>query len=256
MDSTPTIPTWIREDLENAREMLDSLLPAKPDVPGLDCHGECIQLMSLGGDYYDFITRQDGNFVFAIGDVSGKGVSAAFMMSNLRYSLHSEMLRAKTDLIGVMNNLNKLVFESSPSNRFITFFYALYEPKSMRLRYVNAGHNPPYLFRRLFDDPQVLDGNGLPLGMISEAVAPYPKFNQNTVSLEPGDFIIAFTDGITEAINNREDEWGEQNLIAEIKKVRESSADQIVATVFEKVRKFCGRTPQRDDMTLVVIKAK
>src|SRR5262249_788340 len=119
-----------------------------PQIPGLDYAGFCRPASRVGGDYYDFVSLPDGKLGIAIGDISGKGIPAALLMASLRAFLRAQTIQGPTDLGNLMANLNTLVYESSPSNRYATFFYAQYDPATRNLTYVNAGHNPPIVVRQ------------------------------------------------------------------------------------------------------------
>jgi phosphoserine phosphatase RsbU/P len=250
---------WIKDDLEKSKEMLERFSPEPLDSStGLDCHAVCKQLVYIGGDYYDFF-KPDNKPVFVIGDVSGKGISAALMMSNLRVSLRNVMNKSTSNLVGVMSQLNRLVYESSPSARFITFFLAKYDVSNSRLSYVNAGHNPPLLFRFSSDykKPKELSIpslskkiENLPIGMLDDV-----SYTQGSETLGKGDIIVAYTDGITEIQNSLEEEWGVDNLVKVIEENGNLSSKELVEKVFENIKIFADNTDSVDDMTLVILKA-
>ncbi|MBI4475417.1 MAG: serine/threonine-protein phosphatase [Acidobacteria bacterium] len=163
-------------------------------VPGLDYAGACRAALGVGGDYYDFLVLEDGKLGLAIGDVSGKGIPAALLMASLRASLRGQTIQGTSDLAALMSNVNKLVYESSSSNRYATFFYAQYDALSRKLTYVNAGHNPPLLFRSR--EVTRLEMGGPVVGLL-----PSFAYSAETIALQPGDILVAFTDGISEAMN-------------------------------------------------------
>jgi len=140
----------MNREIEIAREVHERLFPQElPEVTGLDFAGTCRPAFGVGGDYYDFLLLPDGRLGIAIGDVSGKGIPAALLMASLRASLRGQTIQGADDLALLMSNVNKLVYESSSSNRYATFFYAQYEPSTRNLTYVNGGHNPPLVFRNV-----------------------------------------------------------------------------------------------------------
>jgi sigma-B regulation protein RsbU (phosphoserine phosphatase) len=145
--------------MEIAREVQERLLPqASPLIPGLDCAGRCRPALGVGGDYYDWLDLAGGGLGIAIGDVSGKGVPAALLMASLQASLRSQVTLGGRDLAALMSNINRLIYQATPANRYATFFYAQYQPSSGRIDYVNGGHNPPMVFRR--DEVIRLDQGG------------------------------------------------------------------------------------------------
>src|SRR5579863_6256169 len=159
----------LNREVEIAREVQQRLFPQKlPPVPGLDYAGACRPALVVGGDYYDFLALPDGHFGIALGDVSGKAIAAALMMATLQAPLRSEATRDSGNLGQMISGVNHLVFEASTANRYATFFYAQYEPGPRTLNYVNAGHNPPMLFRRNADGLHVmrLDVGGTVIGLL------------------------------------------------------------------------------------------
>jgi sigma-B regulation protein RsbU (phosphoserine phosphatase) len=174
------------------------------------------------------------------------------MMASLQASLRSEATRAPENLAAAVGNINRLVFEASSSNRYATFFYGQYSPVEGRFDYVNAGHNPPMLFRRGESDSTVirLEPGGTVVGLLEDA-----QYVQGSVRLSPGDVVVLFTDGISEAMNLDDEEWGEERLLEAIQTSRVASADELLKHLFEAATRFAGAAPQHDDMTLVVLRA-
>src|SRR6185312_4673594 len=158
----------LNREIEIAREVQERLFPHDlPLLPGLDYCGACRPASGVGGDYYDFIPLADGKIGIAVGDVSGKGIAAALLMASLQASLRGQALQSGDDLTRVMSNVNRLVYDATPPNRYATFFYAQYEPDAHRLIYVNAGHNPPVILRRLDGEIHVirLESGGPVIGL-------------------------------------------------------------------------------------------
>src|SRR5262249_33346612 len=181
-----------------------------------------------------------------IGDVSGKGIPAALLMASLRASLRGQTIQGISDLATLMSNVNKLTYESSPSNRYATFFYAQYDAVTRNLTYVNAGHNPPLVFRKPYDVLR-LETGGPVVGLL-----PMSSYKQATIVLEPGDMLVAFTDGISEAMDLVNEEWGEEGLIAAAWKLYGTGAQQTVHQLVVAADKFVSGARQHDDMTLIV----
>jgi len=240
-----------KAELEIAREVQQRLFPqACPPVTGLEYGGSCRPALAIGGDYYDFIQLSPAELGIAIGDVSGKGIPAALLMATLRAFLRGQTIRGPADLGQMMVNLNALVYESSPANRYATFFYGQYDASSRVLRYVNAGHNAPMVFRRgAGNTPDILrlDTGGPVIGLL-----PACGYEQGSVTLAVGDLLAAFTDGISEAMNADDQEWGEERLIASVLPARTLAPSALISHIMTAADSFVGRAPQHDDMTLVV----
>ncbi len=244
----------ISREIEIAREVQERLFPQTyPKVPGIDLAGFCRPAQVVGGDYYDFFllpsnSANQANLALALGDISGKGISAALLMASLRASLRSIAGLQQGDLASHISHVNNLVYESSTANRYATFFYAEFDPATRRLTYVNAGHNPPYVLRGAQAIP--LEATGTVVGLLPDAI-----YAQASIQLERSDVLLAFTDGISEAMNHEHEEWGEDRMIASVdQRLTQPNcpAQQLLTSIFEAVDKFTAGAPQHDDMTLLV----
>ncbi|MBV9267377.1 MAG: SpoIIE family protein phosphatase [Acidobacteriaceae bacterium] len=238
-------------ELEIAREVQQRLFPQKlPHVQGLDFAGYCRPALGVGGDYYDFIRLDSGCLGVAIGDVSGKGIAAALMMASLQASLRGQTIAPCETLAEMIQHVNRLVFESSSDNRYATFFYAEYDPKTRSIRYVNAGHNAPILSRNHSQKYVLrLEDGGTVLGLFPDA-----PYREAKVDTRPGDMVVAFTDGISEAMNAREEEFGEERLIDTVRRCNSRTAAELITCILDQVDAFTAGAPQHDDMTLVVMR--
>ncbi len=243
-------------ELEIAREVQERLFPQKlPAIAGLDYFGRCRTALGVGGDYYDYLALPDGKLGIALGDVSGKGIAAALLMASLEASLRAEAMRAGNDLGGMIERVNNLVYDASAEDRYATLFYAQYDPGSRHLTYVNAGHCAPMLFRNLAarivaDGVDRLDQAGGPVvGLMSNC-----RYEQAEIELAPGDVIVIFTDGISEAMNSSLEEWGEKRLIKVARDAKDSRAEGIITSIIEAADAFAAGAAQHDDMTLVVMR--
>jgi sigma-B regulation protein RsbU (phosphoserine phosphatase) len=240
----------LNRELEIAREVQERLFPQHlPPIPGLDYCGACRPALGVGGDYYDFLALPNGKLGIAIGDVSGKGIAAALLMASLQASLRSQAIQGQHDLAALMSTVNKLVYDSSAANRYATFFYAEYDPATLCVIYVNAGHNAPIVFRRHDKGSKVirLDMGGPVVGLL-----PAAGYQQASLALERGDLLLAFTDGISEAMNVAEEEWGEKSLIDAAQNCDSFSSSEILSRLMAAADSFTAGAPQHDDMTLVV----
>ena len=239
----------LNRELEIAREVQEHLFPQRlPLVPGLDYCGRCRPAREVGGDYYDFLELPTGRLGIAIGDVSGKGIGAALMMASLEASLRGQASMGH-DLAELMKRVNSLVYEASSANRYATFFYAEYDPRSRQLSYVNAGHNPPVILRNSDAACRVfrLETGGPVIGLLQQC------YQQGSFPLEPGDLVLLFTDGVPESMNARDEEWGEDRLIEFAQTCHGLPAFEAMTRILAAATTFTAGAPQHDDMTLVVL---
>src|SRR6185295_2786029 len=239
----------MEEELKVASEIQMRLQPfAPPRLEGWDMTGVSFPCREIGGDYYDFIQRKrDNRLVVAVGDVSGKGTGAALLMSSLHAAVRAQS-QARSTISEVMGEINQYIFENSPPNKFLTLFYAELDPETGTLAYSNGGHNPPMMVRQN-GNVERLDTGGLPIGMM-QGVA----YEQAIVNFEPGDVLVIYSDGITESVNEREEEFEEERLIEVVKNNAGRSASGIRDRIDEALSRFVGTTAPVDDMTLMIIK--
>jgi sigma-B regulation protein RsbU (phosphoserine phosphatase) len=202
---------------------------------------------TVGGDYYGFFPYPDGRAALALGDVSGKGMPAALMVMGLQARLQV-LAEDPHDLSSLVTRLNKITCANCPSNRFITFFIALANPATGDFAFANAGHNPPIIVRAS-GEIEMLEGGGPVLGIL-----PVAKYAEQNARLGKGDLLVIYSDGITEATDLAEDEYGEERLTEVVRQRRAENAEAIVNAVTESVNRFAGGAPQADDITLIVAK--
>ena len=242
----------IAREMEIAREVQERLFPQRlPVIQGIDLAGSCRTVFGVGGDYYDAFDL-GGRLGLAIGDVSGKGISAALLMASLRACLRTMTRTRSGELRQLMTNLNSLIYEASAVNRYATFFFGIFNPAANRFDYVNAGHNPPVLLRKSANDSYEclrLDCGGPVIGLLPEA-----SYEQGSLLLRPGDLLLAYTDGISEAMNSADEEWGEDAMILATQQTSDGTAEDIVKAIFAAADVFVGNAPQHDDMTVLVMK--
>jgi sigma-B regulation protein RsbU (phosphoserine phosphatase) len=240
----------LSRELEIAREVQEHLFPQRfPSVAGLDYCGRCRPAQQVGGDYYDFLELPEGRLGIAIGDVSGKGIGAALMMANLEASLRGQVLGGH-DLAELMKRVNGLVYEASSANSYASLFYAEYNPRNRQLSYVNAGHNSPVIVRNFASACHVfrLKTGGPVIGLVEQ------DYEQESFSLEAGDLVVLFTDGVSEAMNTHNHEWGEDRLIEVAKTCHGLPAFEVITRILSAVEAFAAGASQHDDMTLVVLR--
>lgn len=244
----------VRKDLEAAKDIQTASLPqANVSIPGLSCETFYKPAQSIGGDYYDFLPLQDDCWGIAIGDVCGKGIGAALLMASLQASLRAQALHAHSDLSTLIADVDRLVLAGSPNHLYASLFYAEYDAATRVLRYVNAGHNAPMVVRwknarcRVFR----LEAGGRPLGLLEGS-----QFVSKAFQLETGDLLVAYTDGITESENPERELWGRQRLESLLRACHGVTPAQIIRRILDEVLAFANGVPQRDDITLVVVRVQ
>jgi sigma-B regulation protein RsbU (phosphoserine phosphatase) len=238
----------LNREIEIAREVQEHLFPQScPPVRGVDYFGLCRPALAVGGDYYDYILRAEGGLGIAVGDVSGKGISAALMMASLQSLMRGQIAAGLDDLSALLTNTNRLICDASTANRYITFFYGEYDPATRKLVYVNAGHNPPIILRG--DEVFRLEACGPVLGVLRDI-----RYESAEFQFERGDTFIAFTDGISEAMTRHDEEWGEEGLINSARAHRHHCATQLAALLMSDADAFTAGAEQHDDMTIIALK--
>jgi sigma-B regulation protein RsbU (phosphoserine phosphatase) len=233
-------------ELEIAQEVQRGLLPQQPPVlRTLDCAGACRQARAVGGDYYDFLDLGDGRLGLVLADISGKGFAAALLMANLQAYVRSRFSLAREDIPGLLRSLNAYLFESSPSSRYATLFFGRYEDDSGRLIYVNCGHNPPLVMR--------CDGTTAWLQPTAPVVGLFDEWSCTIGELEirTGDTLVLYTDGVTDAMDDEGNFFGEERLVELVRLHRGTAPSQLLDTLIDTVTRFSGKV-QEDDLTLVI----
>jgi hypothetical protein len=232
-----------------AREVQRKLLPQHmPRLETLDYAGSCEPAWTVGGDYYDFLDKGNGRVGFVLADVSGKGVSAALLMANLQASIRSQYVGALEDLGGLFRSVNKLFYESVMSGFFATLFFAEYFDATRRLRYVNCGHCPAFLFRAN-SHCEKLHATATVLGMFESWDC---TVGEATISC--GDILVVYSDGVTEAQSGSGELFGEARLLAAVQANASLPAAHLVKAIAAAAHSFGGRE-QDDDLTLLVARA-
>jgi sigma-B regulation protein RsbU (phosphoserine phosphatase) len=237
-------------EIEIARDVQQKLFPQRvPQVPGFDCAGFCRPAQGVGGDYYDFLSFPGQRLGIALGDVAGKGIPAALLMASLQASLRGQRLAGPANLAQLMTNLNYLIYEASPDNRYATFFYGELDTATRRLDFVNAGHNAPMIFRANGGTLERLPASGTVVGLVDAG-----KFEQKSVQLDPGDLLLIYSDGVSEAMNTAEEEWGEQRMADAARAAHGTDAQGLIDALMVAADAFASGAVQHDDMTLVVVR--
>jgi len=240
----------LEEELNIAKSIQKGLLPDPiPECDKLDIVAENISSYQVGGDYFDILETPDKHLLIAIGDVTGKGIPAALLMANLQAMLHV-LLPVDITLSEASGQVNDIIYRNTPNDKFITFFWGIFNPGNSEFRFVNAGHNPPILLRAGKEEAEELEEGGLILGAMS-TMTPY---EEQRITLESDDLMVFYTDGVTEALNQKEtEEFGEDRLLDCIKRHRSESAKEIKQAIIEEVLAFSAGI-QHDDITLIVVK--
>jgi sigma-B regulation protein RsbU (phosphoserine phosphatase) len=234
-------------ELELAREVQEHLLPRNlPTLPRISVSGRCQSAERVGGDYFDVFVTEGGKLCCAVGDVSGKGSPSALLMATLRACLRSLMLQRDVSLVEVMRRLNGLIYESSSASKYATFFLALLQPETNEMTYVNGGHNPPLLMEA--GKVRRLTVGGPVLGLF-----PVAEYESETLVLEPGATLAAYTDGFSEAEDASGEEWGERGLLFSLNHDAAQTPATQMDNAFRAVEKFAQGAPQHDDMTLLLV---
>ncbi|MBP7866990.1 MAG: SpoIIE family protein phosphatase [Acidobacteria bacterium] len=237
----------LQRELEIARDVQERLFPqVLPPMARLAYTGACRPAGGVGGDYFDFVFLGEGRLGLALGDVSGKGISAALLMAGLQ-----GMLRVSAPLRGdaverLLGELNAALAESTSGERFATFFYAVWDDGGRSLRYVNAGHNPPFRLRAGGGEPEFLEAGGTLLGAFPDAA-----FERGELRLGAGDLLVLYSDGVTEALDPAGEEYGVDRLVEAFRRRDGLPVEQAVREVLDEVSAFAAGAPPRDDMTLV-----
>jgi sigma-B regulation protein RsbU (phosphoserine phosphatase) len=237
------------QDLIQAAEIQRGILPrGAPRIPGVDLAGHNAPCRTVGGDYYDFIPYADGRVALVLGDVAGKGMSAALLMSNLQARVQI-LAEDPRDLSGLMGRLDQSVAINCPDNRFITMFMGLLDPKTEQLLYCNAGHNPPLLIRPS-GAIERLKALGTALGIM-----PGISYKEESRKFGAGDLLAIYSDGVTESENPAGEEFGESRLAELLVANRTEKAEDVVELVLQALDDWTASTPAVDDVTLVIVRA-
>lgn len=238
----------MEHELQLASEIQQRFLPtAPPIISGYELQGISFPCYEIGGDYYDFIAREDGRMVIALGDVSGKGTAAALLMSSLHAAVHAQA-SSNNSLVETISEVNRYLAENTPTNRFVTLFYAELDSQTGALAFLNAGHNPPIIAHSAGTVEHLASG-GLPLGIMPDAF-----YREGHTQLQPGDVLVAYSDGVTEAVNPTGEEFGAQRLYEVIARNLDASAAGIRDRIEAALSKWAQGTPAADDITMVIVK--
>jgi len=246
---TDTMVVDVSQDWATACEVQQRFMDhALPTADGIRHAARCQQLRALGGDCYDFLPLPHNRLAFAIGDASGKSLPAALMIANVQSSLRTAAFFVGNEPAAVHGAVNHQLHTASLAGRFATLFYGVFDATTRMLHYANAGHNPPMVIRR---DGSIdwLDTAGLPLGLFTDST-----YDEGAIHLNPGDTVVAYTDGVVEAVNAAGEEWRVEGLRKAAVESKAHDADELVDAIFASLDGFTtGR--QTDDASVVVLLA-
>ncbi|NIR06611.1 MAG: SpoIIE family protein phosphatase [Candidatus Aminicenantes bacterium] len=241
------------KELEIAWNVQKSLLPGKvPDIPGFDIAGMCKPAKEVGGDYYDFIPLGKNKLAMIIGDVSGKGISASFYMTLTKGFVQSYM-SGNTSPKAVLIKINELIYKTMDRRSFVTMFIAVLDWELKKIVCARAGHNPVLHYSAKSGESIMVKPEGIALGL-RKTRAFSQTLQEYELQLENNDWLILYTDGFIEAVDNDSNEFGEKGLIQAVKENPQISSQSMMETIFDKVRYFSGLNVQHDDMTIITLK--
>jgi sigma-B regulation protein RsbU (phosphoserine phosphatase) len=245
----------LEAELAIARQVQERLFPRRvPELPTLELHGVCIPGRYISGDYYDFIELDDPSTAIALGDVSGKGVSAALLMASIQASMHAQLGMGRghgseLSTSTLMALIGQQLYESTPSEKYATFFCSVYDDATGILRYTNAGHLQPILVRA--GTTSALEGGGMVIGLL-----PNVQYDQYQIQLQPGDLVAIFSDGIPEAENASAHEYGETRLAGLLRQNANRPLDELSNIITKSVDAWAHDPAARDDTTLVLMRCR
>ena len=237
----------LEQELELARDIQSGFWPQEPPrYDGIGLAGMSVPATQVGGDYYDFIPLGEGRCALVIGDISGKGVAAALLMAELRAVLRAQVeeRHPAAEVVSVVNNM---LVRNSPDEKFVTLFYGELDTATCELTYANAGHSSPLLYDRLTGEMARLETRGFAAGLVEDA--PYEAAREK---LRPGQVMVLYTDGATDAQNRAEELFGEARFQDLVPQHAEEDAPTLLESLYRAVVDFTEGAPQYDDITLVV----
>lgn len=239
----------LEQQLDMARKVQEQFLPKEiPIYEGIELSGMSLPAAHVGGDYYDFIPIDDKKCAVVIADISGKGIPAGLLMSTLRAALRTQV-EGKHSIKQTLNLVNNIIFKDTTSDKFVTLFFGIIDAENKEFTYTNAGHNPPYIFDQTDNTLETLTDGGPVLGVFKDFDYPSKK-----ITLHPGQFIVMFTDGITEAMNKKKEYFDERRLENIILECGNISANALMQKIYSEVKKHSQGVAQYDDITMLIVK--
>jgi serine phosphatase RsbU (regulator of sigma subunit) len=236
----------LEEEVDAAAQVQQRLFPSSlPSIPGFDYAGTCLPALGVSGDYYDFFQLPSGHLAMLLADASGKGMPAALLAASLHAAVRAFAPAAEKNCGEVLAKVNRLIYETTSAERFITIFYGVYDPADLTFTWANAGHCPPLWLQKA--------GSFLRLDTLTPPAGVLPDIPQaqETIQLAPGDRLVIVSDGILEACNHDGNEFGESRVLQTVRDSRERSASEICSALLDRVKRFNSVHSQADDLTVV-----
>jgi sigma-B regulation protein RsbU (phosphoserine phosphatase) len=241
----------VLRELEIARTVQERLFPQDPPkLAGLDYAATCRPAKTVGGDYYDFIGMPDEGLFFTLGDISGKGIAAAVLMASIQASIRSQVLTPPESFSELMGKFNRAVYSFSMQQKYSTLFCGMLDGATRRFRYANAGQASPMLLRAATGEIERLTRGGPPVGLLT-----FSMYEDGETVLQPGDTMLCYSDGISEATNEKGEMWDEETVEQILKGSKDLPARELIERLIAAADEFAGAAEQADDMTVVVLKA-
>jgi sigma-B regulation protein RsbU (phosphoserine phosphatase) len=243
----------LQGEIEAAKKIQESFLPLEtPEMHQLDISAKCLPALEVGGDYYDFVKHNNNNLSVIIGDVAGKGTKAAFVMT-LTKGFFKALTRKILPPAKVLSDINELFYENVGRGSFISMIYGQFDLVEMKFAFARAGHNP-VIFKRTSEKSSIfLQPEGIAIGM-EKGILFTKTIEEQSVALNSGDVLVLYTDGFTEAMNNKKQQFGEENLKIIVETNSQKSSAELMDIIFKEVLNFIGKEKQYDDMTIIVVK--
>jgi serine phosphatase RsbU (regulator of sigma subunit) len=245
----------LAKELEIAQQIQNRLFPHEnPKIPGFDVAGKCIPAREVGGDYYDFIPDKQGKWGIVIGDVSGKGLPASIYMTLTKgvFQSHANENIHPKDLL---SRINRFMYESIERNVFITLYFAILDPTNHQFTLARAGHLPALHYQQQNAKLALIESKGIGVGLENGEIFDQTIDSVN-ITLSPGDWIIFYTDGFTEAMNSAKQQYGEERLFQIIKEHLDASSELMISNIIENIQQFTAGAEMHDDMTMIAIKVE
>jgi sigma-B regulation protein RsbU (phosphoserine phosphatase) len=238
----------LQHELTMAATVQQRLFPLESEraVKGLEYAGLCRPAKFVGGDYYDFLSLPGNIFALTLGDVSGKGMSAAVLMASIQTLLRALLRRYPQEIAAATTELNEALYQSSTADRYSTLFCATVNPASKTMTYVNAGHIPPFIVRHGGSIERPGEGD-MPVGLIN-----FATYRQHVIAMDPGDLLVCVSDGVLEAQNENGELWEESRLESSLYELRDGPVREVAARLLQRLDQFVGAVEQFDDITIVI----
>lgn len=241
-------------ELAIAEQLQENLLPRRvPEIPGYDVSAYFRPAPKVGGDYYDFIEIDKNHLGFVVADVSGFGIPGTIVMTETKALVKSEAVRSKSPA-ETLGRVNRVLHQDIKRGTFVTLFYAVLEPRTSTLTCVSAGHNPMVLWRKASNSCQLVNPNGLALG-IDKGPLFEKTLKEQKVELAKGDRVALYTDGVIQSVNQQNEEFGQNRFYLRVKQLADRSSREFLSCLVSEIEAHQGAVPQNDDLTILTVRA-